>query len=137
MPEIPKRLSWFKKKCFPKILFHFRWRITQYLGFQWLRMCSRTYDKSIFYETHFIICLHHSLQMFDNISSLRFIKGSNLEMFATAMISSEQEIMEFRTPVIVEGRVEDWMTKVEMEMRRTNRLITKESIYFYRESKIR
>ena len=69
--------------------------------------------------------------MFDNIAKLRFEEGTGEEMLATAMLSSEAEIMEFRQPVAAEGRVEDWMTNVLNEMRRTNRLITKEAIYKY------
>ncbi|KAJ7387136.1 Dynein heavy chain 10, axonemal [Desmophyllum pertusum] len=69
--------------------------------------------------------------MFDNIAKLRFEEGTGEEMLATAMLSSEAEIMEFRQPVAAEGRVEDWMTNVLNEMRRTNRLITKEAIFKY------
>lgn len=69
--------------------------------------------------------------MFDNIASLRFQEGNNKETVATAMVSSEKEIMEFRKGVPAEGRVEDWMTNVLNEMRRTNRLITKEAIFNY------
>ena len=69
--------------------------------------------------------------MFDNISSLRFQDGSSNETLATAMISSEGEVMDFRQAIGTEGRVEDWMTNVLNEMRRTNRLITKEAIYKY------
>ena len=69
--------------------------------------------------------------MFDNISSLRFQDGSSNETLATAMLSSEGEVMEFRQAIGTEGRVEDWMTNVLNEMRRTNRLITKEAIYKY------
>ena len=70
--------------------------------------------------------------MFDNIAKLRFEEGTGgEEMLATAMLSSEAEVMEFRQPVAAEGRVEDWMTNVLNEMRRTNRLITKEAIFKY------
>jgi len=69
--------------------------------------------------------------MFDNIASLQFQEGNNKETVATAMISSEGEVMEFRKGVPAEGRVEDWMTNVLNEMRRTNRLITKEAIFNY------
>lgn len=69
--------------------------------------------------------------MFDNIAKLRFEEGTGEEMLATAMLSSEAEIMEFRQPVAAEGRVEDWMTNILNEMRRTNRLITKEAIFKY------
>lgn len=69
--------------------------------------------------------------MFDNIAKLRFQDGNANEKVASAMISSEGEIMEFRQAILAEGRVEDWMTNVLGEMRRTNRLITKEAIYKY------
>ena len=69
--------------------------------------------------------------MFDNISKLRFGQGHSGEPMVNAMISGEGEEMDFRTAVVAEGRVEDWMTAVLNEMRRTNRLITKESIFRY------
>lgn len=78
-----------------------------------------------------------SLQMFDNIASLRFVKGPNNEMLATAMVSSEGEVMEFRNNVAADGRVEDWMTNVLNEMRKTNRLITKEAVFYYMAAKSR
>jgi len=69
--------------------------------------------------------------MYDNISKLQFQQGPNGETLATAMISAEGEIMEFWKHVPAEGRVEDWMTAVLDEMRSTNRLITKEALFFY------
>ena len=39
--------------------------------------------------------------------------------------------MGFHRPVPADGRVEDWMTRVLNEMRHTNRLITKEAIFYY------
>ena len=69
--------------------------------------------------------------MYDNISALKFSKGANNEMLATAMMSGEGEVMDFHRPVSADGRVEDWMTRVLNEMRRTNRLITKEAVFFY------
>lgn len=79
--------------------------------------------------------------MFDNIASLKFSKqssksGSNfVEM--TAMNSAEGEVMEFRQPQPVTGNVENWMTAMEQEMKRSNRLITKEAVFYYRSSKSR
>lgn len=69
--------------------------------------------------------------MYDNVASLRFQDGANNETLATAMNSGEAEVMEFRQNIAAEGRVEDWMTAVLQEMRSTNRLITKEAIFFY------
>ncbi|XP_076453104.1 dynein axonemal heavy chain 10-like [Babylonia areolata] len=79
----------------------------------------------------------HMIKMYDNIASLVFVKGPNGEMLATGMKSAEGEVMEFRTNIAAEGRVEDWMTSVLEEMRRTNRLITKEAIFFYSYEKSR
>lgn len=75
--------------------------------------------------------------MFDNISKLRFEQGPNEEPLANAMISSEGEMMEYRQEIVAEGKVEDWMTLVLNEMRRTNQLLTKESIFYYCQSKSR
>ena len=75
--------------------------------------------------------------MFDNVASLRFVSGPNSETLASAMISAEGEVMDFKSPVAAEGRVEDWMTDVLKEMRKTNRLITKEAVFYYCEKKSR
>ena len=69
--------------------------------------------------------------MYDNISSLNFQEGNNKETLAMAMVSAEGEVMNFKHPVPAEGRVEDWMTLILEEMRRTNRLITKEAVFTY------
>ncbi|XP_076854099.1 dynein axonemal heavy chain 10 [Brachyhypopomus gauderio] len=79
----------------------------------------------------------HMIKMYDNIASLRFDTGANGEPVAGALVSAEGEMLELRQPVPAEGRVEDWMTGVLLEMRRTNRLITKEAIYFYSHHKTR
>ncbi|XP_010291294.1 PREDICTED: dynein heavy chain 10, axonemal, partial [Phaethon lepturus] len=79
----------------------------------------------------------HMIKMFDNIASLRFQDGDGDEKIATAMISAEEEVMEFRQAVAAEGRVENWMTAVLAEMRRTNRLLTKEAIFRYCEDRSR
>lgn len=69
--------------------------------------------------------------MFDNIKSLRLTLDPAERPLATAMISGEGEVMEFRNPIYTEGRVEDWMNDILAEMRRTNRYITKKGIYDY------
>ncbi|KAK4813186.1 hypothetical protein QYF61_014017 [Mycteria americana] len=79
----------------------------------------------------------HMIKMYDNIASLRFQDGDSDEKIATAMISAEGEVMEFRQAVAAEGRVEKWMTAVLAEMRRTNRLLTKEAIFRYCEDRSR
>ncbi|XP_015260407.1 PREDICTED: dynein heavy chain 10, axonemal [Cyprinodon variegatus] len=72
----------------------------------------------------------HMIKMFDNIASLRFEVRSSQSVVA-AMVSAEGEVMEFRNPVPVLGRVEEWMMAVLLEMQRTNRLITNEAIVNY------
>lgn len=75
--------------------------------------------------------------MYDNIASLRFDTVSTGETAAGAMVSAEGEVMELKKAVTVEGKVEDWMTGVQLEMRRTNRLITKEAVFHYCEDRSR
>ncbi|CAG5923192.1 unnamed protein product [Menidia menidia] len=79
----------------------------------------------------------HMIKMYDNIASLRFDMESGGEMAVGAMVSAEGEIMEFRNPIPVEGRAEEWMLEVLLEMKRTNRLITKEAIFRYCEDRNR
>ncbi|XP_063051673.1 dynein axonemal heavy chain 10 [Engraulis encrasicolus] len=79
----------------------------------------------------------HIIKMYDNIASLQFDLGGNGETMAKALVSAEGEMMTLRQPVAAEGRVEEWMTKVLLEMRRTNKLITKEAIFYYSHQKSR
>ncbi|XP_062273833.1 dynein axonemal heavy chain 10 [Scomber scombrus] len=79
----------------------------------------------------------HMIKMYDNIASLRFDVESSGETVAGAMVSAEGEVMELKKPIQVEGRVEEWMTGILLEMRRTNRLITKEAIFTYCEDRNR
>ncbi|XP_027593384.2 dynein heavy chain 10, axonemal isoform X1 [Pipra filicauda] len=79
----------------------------------------------------------HMIKMFDNVAALRFQDGEDGEKIATAMISAEKEVMEFRQAVPAVGRVENWMTAVLEEMRRTNRRLTKEAIFRYCEDRSR
>ncbi|KAM5237710.1 dynein axonemal heavy chain 10 [Ctenodactylus gundi] len=79
----------------------------------------------------------HMIKMYDNIALLKFNDGDSGEKLVSAMISAEGEVMAFRKQIRAEGRVEDWMTAVLHEMRRTNRLITKEAIFRYCEDRSR
>uniref|UniRef100_A0A8C0ZLW2 AAA+ ATPase domain-containing protein n=1 Tax=Castor canadensis TaxID=51338 RepID=A0A8C0ZLW2_CASCN len=79
----------------------------------------------------------HMIKMYDNIALLKFNDGDSGEKLVSAMISAEGEVMDFRRVIRAEGRVEDWMTAVLNEMRRTNRLITKEAIFRYCEDRSR
>ncbi|KAI9102678.1 dynein heavy chain and region D6 of dynein motor-domain-containing protein [Phlyctochytrium arcticum] len=72
----------------------------------------------------------HIIKMFDNVLKLNFGTGKN-EKAIVGMSSSEGESLDFRRIVPVEGRVEEWMTAVEGEMKRSNRTIHKEAIFFY------
>ncbi|KAH6585240.1 hypothetical protein BASA61_006968 [Batrachochytrium salamandrivorans] len=47
------------------------------------------------------------------------------------MSSSEGESLDFRRAVQIDERVEEWMTIVETEMKRSNRIIHKEAIFHY------
>lgn len=69
--------------------------------------------------------------MFDNIASLQLGVDNTDRDIASAMVSCEGEVMEFRNPVFAEGRVEEWMNNVLGEMRRSNQYITKKAIYDY------
>ncbi len=60
--------------------------------------------------------------------ALKFGRGNKS---IVGMISSEKETFDFRTAVPIEGAVENWMTAVEAEMRRTLYQITKEGVFFY------
>ena len=73
----------------------------------------------------------HMVKIFDNIGSLKFESRPPDKIVALAMISCEKEIMEFRNYVLAEGRIEDWMNDILGEMRKSNRYITKKSIYDY------
>ncbi|XP_067084612.1 dynein axonemal heavy chain 10 [Osmerus mordax] len=77
----------------------------------------------------------HMIKMYDNIAALRFDVGANGEAVAGALVSAEGEVMDLRQAVPAEGRVEEWMTGVLLEMRRTNRLITKDAIFHYCEDR--
>ncbi|KAH1015210.1 dynein axonemal heavy chain 10 [Dendroctonus ponderosae] len=86
---------------------------------------------SILGSSEYTVVQDHMIKMFDNIKSLRFSTDNNDRVIASAMVSGEGEVMEFRTPVMIEGKVEDWMNDVLKEMRKSNRFITKSAIYYY------
>lgn len=70
----------------------------------------------------------HIFKLFANCKTLHFVRGNT----AVAGMSSEQgETYEYRTPVLTEGAVENWMTAVETEMQRTLQQITKEAVFHY------
>ncbi|XP_024136867.1 dynein heavy chain 10, axonemal isoform X4 [Oryzias melastigma] len=73
----------------------------------------------------------HIIKMFDNIESLSLDADSSGHTVVGAMVSNEGEVMQFKKPVPLEARVENWIKAVLQEMERTSRLITKEAIYHY------
>eukprot|EP00842_Homolaphlyctis_polyrhiza_P003630 jgi/Hompol1/4268/HPOL_001758-RA len=72
----------------------------------------------------------HIIKMFDNVLKLNFGTGKH-EKAILGMSSSEGEVLEYRRVVPIDGRVEEWMTAVELEMKRSNRTIHKEAIFHY------
>jgi len=55
------------------------------------------------------------LSLFDNCKKLTFEGEKKL----VGMTSDEGESYEFVTPVKIEGKVEDWMNKVDEEMKKS------------------
>lgn len=83
---------------------------------------------SILGSTEATCIQEHMVKIFDNIAALRFHSDGD-KLTAVAMISCEKEIMDFRIPVLIEGRIEEWMNDILAEMRKSNRYITKKAIY--------
>jgi len=50
------------------------------------------------------------------------------------MTSDEGESYEFVTPVKIEGKVEDWMNKVDEEMRSSLQILLKTAVFNYAKS---
>eukprot|EP00960_Hanusia_phi_P039624 753955-Hanusia_phi.AAC.6 len=70
----------------------------------------------------------HMLKLFDNCNELIFARNNKI---VKGMISAEGETFDFRTVVSVEGPVENWMTNVALEMKKTLAEIMKESVFHY------
>lgn len=111
----------------------------------YLDMKRRIFSRFFFISTEELLSIlgssrkdcvqEHMIKMFDNIRSLSLAKSAMGEHVATAMNSSEGEVMHFKNHVSMEGRVEDWMNDVLSEMRFSNRFITKKAIFDYGKSK--
>ncbi|KAI5707535.1 hypothetical protein M8J77_004618 [Diaphorina citri] len=68
--------------------------------------------------------------MFDNVQSLKMADSESPGVKTiSAMISCENEVMDFRTPQLTFGEIEQWMTRVLDEMMTANRFWTKKAIY--------
>jgi len=74
----------------------------------------------------------HLLKLFDNCKELNFI---NRDKIIEGMTSDEGEKFLFEVPQKPEGAVEDWMTRVEEEMKNTLHVIAKKAIMFYAKEK--
>lgn len=72
----------------------------------------------------------HIIKMYDNVLKLNLGVGK-YDKFVMGMTSSEGEIFNFTRPTPIDGRVEEWMTTVEGEMKKSNRALTKEAIFHY------
>jgi len=73
----------------------------------------------------------HVGKMFDNLDKFALVSDNTDRLIATALISSEREVMDFRNPVSTESQVEIWMGLALEEMKRSNRYLTKKAIYNY------
>lgn len=70
----------------------------------------------------------HLLKLFDNCKNLQFGKGDKL---VTGMESDEGEKYEFENNQKPEGKVEEWMNRVDDEMKSTLHIIVKKAVYHY------
>lgn len=73
----------------------------------------------------------HIGKMFDNLRRIRLSLNNQGRTIASAFISNENEIMEFRNSVHAEGKIEEWMVLALAEMKRSNRYLTKKAVYNY------
>ena len=73
----------------------------------------------------------HVGKMFDNLAKFRLGPDNFDRIVASALISTEGEVMEFRSTVIAEGPIEEWLVLALDEMRRSNRYLTKKAIFDY------
>jgi dynein heavy chain len=71
------------------------------------------------------------LRLFDGCKRLIF--GNNNKVI-TGMESDEGEMYDFETPQKPEGKIEEWMNKIDEEMKATLLLMTKKSVFHYARS---
>lgn len=77
------------------------------------------------------IIQEHVGKMFDNLDKFKLVPDNADRLMATALVSYEREVMEFRNPVTTEDNIEIWMGLALEEMKRSNRYLTKKAIYNY------
>lgn len=73
----------------------------------------------------------HVGKMFDNLDKFALVSDNMDVLMATALVSCEREIMDFRNPVSTEDQIEIWMGVALEEMKRSNRYLTKKAVYNY------
>ena len=70
----------------------------------------------------------HLIKLYDNNKEMTFGAGNKT---ITHMTSDEGECYAFETPVKPEGNIEDWMTRVDQEMKKTLHVFTKKAVFYY------
>ena len=73
----------------------------------------------------------HLQKLYDNCESLTFAQGGKI---ISHMVSEEEEMYEFETPIKPENNIEEWMLRVEEEMKRTLQIHAKKGVFFYAKS---
>ncbi|XP_066582837.1 dynein axonemal heavy chain 10 [Prorops nasuta] len=71
----------------------------------------------------------HIGKIFDNLAKIEITQDQSNRSVATALISNEAEFMSYRNPVLLAGKIENWMSNVLAEMKSSNRYWTKKAIY--------
>lgn len=70
----------------------------------------------------------HLLKLYDNNKEMTFGPGNKT---ITHMTSDEGESYMFENPVKPEGNIEDWMTRVDTEMKKTLHVHVKKAVFYY------
>ena len=70
----------------------------------------------------------HLLKLYDNNKELTFGPGNKT---ITHMTSDEGECYPFESAVKPEGNIEEWMLKVEEEMKKTLHILIKKAVFYY------
>jgi len=70
----------------------------------------------------------HLQKLYDNCERLTFTQGGKI---ISNMVSEEGEDFEFEIPVKPENNIEEWMFRVEEEMKRTLHVHAKKGVFFY------
>lgn len=79
----------------------------------------------------------HVGKMFDNLDKFALVSDSMDVLMATALVSCEGEVIDFRNPVSTEDQIENWMGLALEEMKRSNRYLTKKAVYNYGKVRIK